>query len=42
METADEEAGKELAGLYEDLSAVLNAHLRREVTETSTMDVTRA
>ena len=24
METTDEEAGKELAGLYEDLSAVLN------------------
>jgi hypothetical protein len=35
-------AGKELAGLYEDLSAVLNAHLSREVTGTSKMDVTQA
>jgi iron-sulfur cluster repair protein YtfE (RIC family) len=33
METADAEAGQELAGLYADLSAVLNVHLRREVTE---------
>lgn len=33
METADAETGQELAGLYEDLSAVLNVHLRREVTE---------
>jgi hypothetical protein len=33
METADPEAGEQLAGLYEDLSAVLNVHLRREVTE---------
>ena len=33
METADAGTGAELAGLYEDLSAVLNVHLRREVTE---------
>ena len=33
MATADAETGQELAGLYEDLSAVLNVHLRREVTE---------
>ena len=33
METADAEAGQELAGLYADLSEVLNVHLRREVTE---------
>jgi iron-sulfur cluster repair protein YtfE (RIC family) len=33
METADAEDGKELAARYEDLSAVLNVHLRREVTE---------
>ena len=33
METADAETREELAGLYEDLSAVLNVHLRREVTE---------
>jgi hypothetical protein len=33
METADPEAGEQLAGLYEDLSAVLSVHLRREVTE---------
>jgi len=33
METAEAEAGEELAGLYEDLSTVLNVHLRREVTE---------
>ena len=33
METADAATGEELAGLYEDLSAVLNVHLRREVTE---------
>lgn len=33
MQTADAEAGAELAGRYEDLSAVLNVHLRREVTE---------
>lgn len=33
METADAETGRELAALYEDLSAVLNVHLRREVTE---------
>ena len=33
METADAETGRELAALYEDLSAVLHVHLRREVTE---------
>lgn len=33
MATADAETGKELAERYEDLSAVLNVHLRREVTE---------
>lgn len=33
METADAESTQELAGHYEDLSAVLNVHLRREVTE---------
>lgn len=33
METADAEDGKELAERYEALSAVLNVHLRREVTE---------
>ncbi len=33
MQTADAEVGKELAARYEDLSAVLNVHLRREVTE---------
>ncbi|MBX7442977.1 MULTISPECIES: hemerythrin domain-containing protein [unclassified Arthrobacter] len=33
METADEETAAELAALYEDLSALLNVHLRREVTE---------
>ncbi|KQR80043.1 hemerythrin [Arthrobacter sp. Leaf337] len=33
METADTEAGEELATRYEDLSAVLKMHLRREVTE---------
>jgi hypothetical protein len=33
MESADAEDGTELAGRYEDLSAVLNVHLRREVTE---------
>jgi hypothetical protein len=33
METADEEVGRELAERYEDLKAVLNVHLRREVTE---------
>jgi hypothetical protein len=33
METADAEAGTELAGRYEDLKDVLNVHLRREVTE---------
>ena len=33
METADAETGQELAERYEDLSAVLNVHLRREVTE---------
>lgn len=32
-ETADAEAGDELAKRYEDLAAVLNVHLRREVTE---------
>ena len=33
METADPAAGDELAGLYAELSDVLNVHLRREVTE---------
>ncbi len=33
METADPETGRELAERYEDLKAVLNVHLRREVTE---------
>jgi hypothetical protein len=33
METADAAAGEELALRYEDLSALLNVHLRREVTE---------
>jgi hypothetical protein len=33
METAAAEAGGELARRYEDLSAVLKVHLRREVTE---------
>lgn len=33
METADSEAGNELAERYADLSGVLNVHLRREVTE---------
>jgi hypothetical protein len=33
MATADEDSASELAALYEDLSAVLNLHLRREVTE---------
>lgn len=33
METADAEVRDDLAERYEDLSAVLNAHLRREVTE---------
>ncbi|MDF2048447.1 hemerythrin domain-containing protein [Arthrobacter sp. Cr_A7] len=33
METADLEAGSDLAARYEDLSAVLKVHLRREVTE---------
>ncbi|MDR6415551.1 hypothetical protein [Pseudarthrobacter sulfonivorans] len=33
METADPAAGEELAGLYAELSDVLNVHLRREVTE---------
>lgn len=33
METADAEAGNELAERYADLSGVLNVHLRREVTE---------
>ncbi|MFY9633080.1 MAG: hemerythrin domain-containing protein, partial [Cellulosimicrobium cellulans] len=33
MATADAQTGKELAERYEDLSAVLNVHLRREVTE---------
>ena len=33
MQTADEEARAELAAHYEDLAAVLNVHLRREVTE---------
>ncbi|WP_454697864.1 hypothetical protein [Arthrobacter humicola] len=42
METADEEIGKELARLYEDLSAVLNTHLRREVTDIHNGHVTQA
>ena len=33
MQTADEESRAELAAHYEDLSAVLKVHLRREVTE---------
>lgn len=33
METADAATAEELAKRYEDLSAVLNVHLRREVTE---------
>jgi hypothetical protein len=33
MQTADEETGAELAARYEDLKAVLDIHLRREVTE---------
>lgn len=33
METADPNAGRGLAERYEDLSAVLEVHLRREVTE---------
>jgi hypothetical protein len=33
MQTADQETGSELAARYEDLAAVLNVHLRREVTE---------
>lgn len=33
MESADPETGADLAGRYEDLKAVLNVHLRREVTE---------
>jgi hypothetical protein len=33
METADTEVRDDLAERYEDLSAVLNVHLRREVTE---------
>ncbi|WP_104044829.1 hemerythrin domain-containing protein [Arthrobacter sp. ZGTC412] len=33
MATADDESGAELAARYEDLSAVLKMHLRREVTE---------
>jgi len=33
METADAETGADLAARYEDLKAVLNVHLRREVTE---------
>lgn len=33
METADAETGRELAERYEDLKAVLDVHLRREVTE---------
>jgi iron-sulfur cluster repair protein YtfE (RIC family) len=33
MGTADAEAGRELAERYEDLKAVLDVHLRREVTE---------
>lgn len=33
VETADAEAGHELAERYDDLSTVLKVHLRREVTE---------
>ncbi|WP_043444298.1 hemerythrin domain-containing protein [Arthrobacter sp. L77] len=33
METADAATGKDLADRYEDLSTVLQVHLRREVTE---------
>ncbi|VXC54768.1 Hemerythrin [Arthrobacter sp. 9AX] len=33
MAAADEESGADLAARYEDLAAVLNVHLRREVTE---------
>jgi hypothetical protein len=33
MQAADAETGKELAERYEDLKAVLDIHLRREVTE---------
>jgi hypothetical protein len=33
METPDAETGADLAARYEDLSAVLRVHLRREVTE---------
>lgn len=33
METLDPDAGQELAERYQDLSDVLNVHLRREVTE---------
>jgi hypothetical protein len=33
METAEANAGEELAGRYEDLSGILEVHLRREVTE---------
>jgi len=33
VETADADVGRELAERYEDLKAVLNVHLRREVTE---------
>jgi hypothetical protein len=33
IETADAETGEDLARRYEDLSSVLNEHLRREVTE---------
>jgi hypothetical protein len=33
METPDAETGADLAARYEDLSAVLKVHLRREVTE---------
>ncbi|MDQ0635066.1 hypothetical protein QFZ40_002975 [Arthrobacter pascens] len=33
METADADAGRELAARCEDQKAVLNVHLRREVTE---------
>ncbi|QDG66107.1 MULTISPECIES: hemerythrin domain-containing protein [unclassified Pseudarthrobacter] len=33
LRTADAETGRELAERYEELSAILNVHLRREVTE---------
>lgn len=33
LKTADAETGRELAERYEELSAILNTHLRREVTE---------